>query len=79
MLRQKHRFRYRNADLCRKGKVKEFIGNELFNCQVNLNDANILRNLSELEAVKTIVETFKKEINNLTVQDVGDTEIKNYL
>ena len=61
------------------GKVKEFIGNELFNCQVNLNDANILRNLSELEAVKTIVETFKREINNLTVQDVGDTEIKNYL
>jgi type III restriction enzyme len=61
------------------GKVKEFIGMELFNCQVDLNDANILRNLSELEAVKTIVETFKKEINNLTVQDVGDTEIKNYL
>jgi len=46
---------------------------------VDLNDANILRNLSELEAVKTIVETFKKEINNLTIQDVGDTEIKNYL
>jgi len=61
------------------GKVKEFISNELFECQVDLNDANILRNLSELEAVKTIVETFKKEINNLTVQDVGDTEVKNYL
>jgi type III restriction enzyme len=61
------------------GKVKEFIGEELFSRQVDLNDANILRNLSELEAVKTIVETFKKEINNLTVQDVGDTEIKNYL
>ncbi len=61
------------------GKVKEFIGTELFNRQVDLNDANILRNLSELEAVKTIVETFKREINNLTVQDVGDTEIKNYL
>ena len=48
------------------GKVKEFIGDELFSRQVDLNDANILRNLSELEAVKTIVETFKKEINNLT-------------
>ncbi|KJR41964.1 type III restriction protein res subunit [Candidatus Magnetoovum chiemensis] len=35
--------------------------------------------MSELEAVKIIVETFKKEINNLTVQDVGDTEIKNYI
>jgi len=61
------------------GKVKEFIGDDLFERQVDLNDANILRNLSELEAVKTIAETFKKEINNLTVQDVGDTEIKNYL
>ncbi len=61
------------------GKVKEFIANNLFNESVNLNDANILRNLSELEAVKTIIETFKREINNLTVQDVGDTEIKNYL
>jgi len=61
------------------GKVKEFISDDLFSEGVDLNDANILRNLSELEAVKTIVETFKKEINDLTVQDVGDTEIKNYL
>jgi type III restriction enzyme len=61
------------------GKVKEFISDDLFSEKVDLNDANILRNLSELEAVKTIVETFKKEINDLTVQDVGDTEIKNYL
>jgi len=61
------------------GKVKEFINNELFIKKVDLNNANILRNLSELEAVKTIIETFKKEINNLTVHDVGDTEIKNYI
>lgn len=61
------------------GKVKGFITSYLFNENVNLNDPNILRNLSELEAVKTIVETFKREINNLTVLDVGDTEIKNYL
>jgi len=47
------------------GKVKEFITDDLFNESVDLNDANILRNLSESEAVKTIVETFKKEINNL--------------
>jgi len=61
------------------GKVKENITDDLYKESVDLNDANILRNLSESEAVKTIVETFKKEINNLTVQDVGDTEIKNYL
>jgi len=61
------------------GKVKKFIINNLFNQRVDLNDLNTLKNLSDLEAVKTIVETFKKEINDLTVQDVGDTEIKNYI
>ena len=44
-----------------------------------MEDLNILKNLSETEATKTIRETFKKEINNLTVRDVGDTEIKNYI
>lgn len=61
------------------GKVKQFITDDLFKESIDLNDSNILRNLSEMEAVKTIVETFKKEINDLTVQDVGDTEIKNYI
>lgn len=61
------------------GKVKSFITENLFNKSVDLNDSNILRNLSEIEVVKTIVETFKKEVNNLTVSDVGDTEIKNYI
>ncbi len=51
----------------------------MFATKVDLDDINILRNLSELEVTKTIIETFKKEINVLTVQDVGDTEIKNYI
>jgi len=37
---------------------------------------NTLRNLSELEATKTIIENFKKQINALTAQDKGDAEIK---
>lgn len=60
-------------------KVKEFIQTELFNKKVDLDDLNILRNLSEIEARRTIVETFKKEINDLTVQDRGDSEIRNYI
>ena len=47
--------------------------------KVDLEDLNILRNLSEIEATRTILETFKKEINNLTVQDKGDAEIRNYI
>ena len=61
------------------GKVKEFILSYLFETEIDLNDTNTLRNLSEIEATKTIVQTFKNEINALTVKDVGDTEIKNYI
>ena len=61
------------------GKVKDFISNYLFSEKVNLEDLNVLKNLSELEATKTIRETFKKEINNLTIKDVGDAEVKNYI
>lgn len=61
------------------GKVKEFVTNSLFDKKVDLEDLNILRNLSELEATKTIIETFKKEINELTVVDKGEAEIKDYI
>jgi len=57
------------------GKVKYFIRDELFEKPVDLESLNTLRNLSELEAGKTLVETFKKQINALTVQDKGDAEI----
>ncbi|MCB9059878.1 MAG: DEAD/DEAH box helicase family protein [Calditrichae bacterium] len=58
------------------GKVKSFIRDHLFTSLVDLDDLNTLRNLSELEASKTLIETFKKQINDQTVKDRGDTEIK---
>lgn len=58
------------------GKVKEFIRDELFDVPIEIDTLNTLRNLSELEASKTIVENFKKRINALTVQDRGDAEIR---
>lgn len=61
------------------GKVKEFIVHHLFTEQVNIEDLNVLRNLSELEATKTIIENFKKEINNLTILDKGEAKIDNYI
>lgn len=60
-------------------KVKAFIKNKLFAKTVDLDDLNVLRNLSEIEARRTILETFNEEVNNLTVQDKGDSEIKNYI
>ncbi len=61
------------------GKVKEFIEKHLFSIEVDLSDLNILRNLSEVEYVKLVKDTFKDAINTLTIQDIGDTEIKNYI
>jgi type III restriction enzyme len=58
------------------GKVKDFIQTQLFDKAVDLEDMNTLRNLSELEATKTLIETFKKQINALTVKDKGDARIQ---
>lgn len=69
----------RSSDAILFGKVKEFVQHQLFGNDISLDDANVLRNLSELEAKKTIVETFKRAVNELTVQDVGDTELQNYI
>jgi type III restriction enzyme len=58
------------------GKLKTFIQERLFDRTIDLEDLNVLRNLSEIEATRTIVETFKKAINDLTVVDRGTTQIR---
>lgn len=61
------------------GKVREFVQNNMFDSPVDLSDLNTLRNLSEVEYIRLIKDSFKKAINDLTVEDKGDTEIKNYI
>lgn len=61
------------------GKMKDFVSKHLFIKEIEIDDLNTLRNLSELEATKTIIETFKKKINELTVQDKGSAEIRDYI
>ena len=58
------------------GKIKLFVQDQLFDHPVDLEDSNTLRNLSEIAATKTLIETFKKAINNLTITDKGDAEIR---
>ena len=40
-----------------------------------MEDPNTLRNLSEVAATKTVFDTFKHAINDLTVRDKGDAKI----
>ena len=57
------------------GKVKDFIQNHLFGEPVELDSPNTLRNLAEPPATKTVIETFKQAINDLTIQDKGEAQI----
>ncbi len=57
------------------GKVKRFVQENLFAEHVDLEHSNTLRNLSELEASRTLVEAFKKAINALTITSAGDAEV----
>ena len=61
------------------GKVKTFIQNYLFDKSIDLENINTLRNLSEIDATKTLFEAFKSGINALTVRDSGDSEIRDTL
>jgi len=58
------------------GKVKAFVQDELFDRPVELESPNTLRNLSEPAITKMLIESFKKAINALTVQDKGNAEIR---
>ena len=57
------------------GMIKAFVQTDLFDQVVPLEDPNTLRNLSELVATKTVIETFQRAINALTVREKGDAEI----
>jgi type III restriction enzyme len=61
------------------GKVKEYISGRLFATAPDFSSLNTYRNFSEPEVRNTIVEGFKKAVNDLTVLDKGDAEIKNYI
>jgi type III restriction enzyme len=60
-------------------KVQYFIKQELFINIVNLEDPQIIRNLSEPTIVNKINTLFRGKINSLTVSDKGDAEVRDYI
>lgn len=61
------------------GKVGDFIQHRLFGKTVDIASANTLRNLAEPIAARTVIETFKKSVNKLTVGNREDTELQGCL
>lgn len=62
------------------GKVKTFMRDHLFiPSPVNLEDAVVLRNLSEPDAGKILYDSFKTSINALTVQESGTSRIEDHI
>lgn len=61
------------------GKVKRYVREKLFDREVDLDDPNTIRNLQEIAATKALYETIKKAINELTVCDKGDAEIRDHI
>ncbi len=61
------------------GKVKQFIGTRLFGQTVDLEDMNVLRNLSEPTATMCIYEVFREGINRLTIKDSGTTIVNSHI
>jgi len=55
-------------------KVRDFIRQQLFATEVDLEDPVVMRNLSEPEAGKILYDSFKTAINALTIQDTGAFE-----
>ena len=60
-------------------KVEQFIRHKLFGKSVNIEDVNVLRNLSEAEAKQALYGAFKKAIDDLTIKDKGSAQIKNFI
>ena len=56
-------------------KMKDYITRHLFDVPVSLDDANVLRNLSETQVRRSLLDAFKEAINNLTVTDTGTTTV----
>lgn len=60
-------------------KVKVFIRDYLFSQEVDLEDAVILRNLSEPEVGKVLFDHFRTAMNALTIRDTGSSRIEGHI
>lgn len=61
------------------GKLKDFISNYLFEEPVDLEDPNVIRNLSEREVSSKLIDTFVYYINKCTNSSIAEPRIRNVI
>lgn len=59
-------------------KLKKFISDYLFTEKVDLEDVNVIKNVSRHEVSKTIIETFVYYINNITTTIIPEPKIRTW-
>jgi len=60
-------------------KVRDFIKYKLFEKEVEIEDKNIIRNLSDTAPKRIIFETFRDAISKLTITDAGSAEVRRHI
>lgn len=60
-------------------KVKTFIRDHLFTSPVDMDDPVVLRNLSEPEVGKLLVDHFRAAINALTIYEAGSSRVDGHI
>lgn len=60
------------------GKLREFISNYLFEEPVDLEDPNVIKNVSRREVSKSILDTFIYYVNNITTAIVPEPKIRTW-
>lgn len=61
------------------GKLKTFIADGLFESPVDLDDPQLLRNLSEPAVRRVLIETIKDGINRLTIKERGEVQVRDMI
>lgn len=59
-------------------KLKKFISDYLFTEKVDLEDVNVIKNVSRHEVTKTIIETFVYYVNNITTTIIPEPKIRTW-
>lgn len=60
------------------GKIKEFLEHHLFGQTVDLEDADVIRNMAQWDTTEIVIETIKAALAALTIREYETVDIRRY-